>query len=248
MRGSSDTKRRRRANVNPSVGSLLENIVAGKDLLKLRKGAKLFSQGEKADAIYFIETGKIQLNVVSVHGKVALLGTRGPRDFLGEECLVKASRRTSTAISMGPARVYGIRKEAMIEALVGQPRLAENFTASLLARNVNLEEHICDQLFNHTEMRLARLLLTLSRFGPHDNLPDTTVPKFTHEMLAKMVGTSRPRITFFMTKFRKLGLVQYEKGNTDIVIMAEALTDSILRDEFKAAGATGPTKRGKLKT
>ena len=217
------------AKVNPSVESVLENIVAGKDLVRLRKNAKLFSQGESADAIYFIQTGKVQITVVSAQGKRALLDTLGPGDFLGEGCLVGDSFRTSTATGMEPSAVFRIGKRFMLEALHAQPKLSEQFMASLLARNVNLEEDLCDQLFNHTERRLARVLLNLSRFSGHDKLPDTKVSKFTHKMLAEIVGTTRPRITFFLHKFRKLGLIDYDKTG-DITVKDGLLTDMVLRD------------------
>jgi CRP-like cAMP-binding protein len=217
------------AKVNPSVEVVLENIVVGKHLLKLRKSAKLFSQGKKADAIYFIQTGKVQVTVVSAQGKRAILDTLGPRDFLGEGCLVGDSLRTSTATGLEPSTVFRIGKRAMLKALHGQPRLSEKFTASLLARNVNLEEDLRDQLFNHSERRLARVLLNLSRAGPHDKLPDTKVPKFTHKMLADIVGTTHRKISFFMNKFRKLGLINY-KGAGAVTVKAELLTEVVLHD------------------
>jgi CRP/FNR family cyclic AMP-dependent transcriptional regulator len=217
------------AKVSPSVESVLENIIAGKDLVRLRKSAKLFSQGERADAIYFIQTGKVQLTVVSAQGKRAVLDTLGPRDFLGEGCLVGDSVRTSTATGLEPSTVFRIVKGIMLKALHSQPKLSEQFMTSLLARNVNLEQDLCDQLFNHTERRLARVLLNLSRFGRHDKFPDTKVPKFTHKMLAEIVGTTRPRITFFLNKFRKVGLIDYDK-NGDITVKDGLLTDLVLRD------------------
>jgi len=157
----------------------------------------------------------------------------GPRDFLGEECLLEDSRRTSTATSLEPATLFGIEKHAMLQSLHDEPMLAEQFTACLLARSVRLEEDLCGQLFNHSERRLALLLLKFSRFPPHKRLPDTKVSNFTHTMLADIVGTTRPTINFFMNKFRRLGLIDYQEGGGDITVMAEALTDSILRDEFK---------------
>jgi CRP/FNR family transcriptional regulator, cyclic AMP receptor protein len=217
------------AKVNPSVESVLENIVEDKDLLNLRKGAKLFCQGEEAGAIYFIQTGKVQVTVVSAQGRRAVLDTLGPRDFLGEGCLVGDSVRTSTATGLEPSTVFRIGKRAMLKALHGQPSLSEKFMASLLARNVKLEGDLCDQLFNHTERRLARVLLKLSRFGQHDKPPDTKVPKFTHKILAEIVGTTRPRISFFMNKFRKLGLIDYE-GTGDITVKDELLTEVVLHD------------------
>lgn len=216
------------AKVNPSVESVLENIVVGKDLVRLSKNAKLFSQGERANAIYFIQTGKVQVTVVS-QGKRVVLDTLGPRDFLGEGCLVGDSVRTSTATGLELSTVFRIGKRVMLTALHAQPKLSEQFIASLLARNVNLEEGLCDQLFNHMERRLARALLNLSRFSRHDKLPDTKVPKFTHKMLAEIVGTTRPRITFFLNKFRKLGWIDYDKTG-DITVKDGLLTDMVLRD------------------
>jgi CRP/FNR family cyclic AMP-dependent transcriptional regulator len=227
------TTKHRSAQVDPCVESLLGDVVGGKDLLHIPKDATLFSQGEEADSIYFIRAGKVQVTVVSPQGKSAVLATRGPRDFLGEECLVRDSRRTSTATSLGPATVVRIGKQAMLQALHGMPMLSENFTAALLARNVNMEENLRTQLFNHEERRLARLLLNLSRFGPHDRLPDIKVPNITHKMLGDIVGMTRPRVSFFMNKFRKCGLIDYQKGGGDIIVMAEGLTDSILSDELE---------------
>jgi len=220
---------RKSAKVNVSIESVLENIVKSRDRLKLRKGAKLFSQGEEAEVIYFIETGKVQLTVVSSHGKRAVLDTLGPRAFLGEGCLVGDSVRTSTATGLEPSIVFRIGKVAMLEALHGHPNLSEKFMTCLLARNVELEEDLRDQLFNHTERRLARALLKLSRFGRHDKRPDTKVPRFTHTMLAEIVGTTRLRISSFMNKFRKLGLIDF-KGTGDITVKDELLTEVILHD------------------
>jgi CRP/FNR family transcriptional regulator, cyclic AMP receptor protein len=210
-----------------TLDSLLRNIVEGKDLLKHRKGAKLFSQGEEADAIYFIQTGKVQLTVVSPQGKKAALAMMGPRDFLGEECLVGDSRRTSTATSLGSSTVFRIEKHAMLQAIHLQPEFSADFVASLLARSVNMEEDLCDQLFNHSELRLACALLKLSRAGRHARLPDVKVPAVTHKKLAEIVGTTPSKIIFFMNKFRKLGLIDY-RGDGDVKVMSERLTDMVL--------------------
>jgi CRP/FNR family transcriptional regulator, cyclic AMP receptor protein len=212
---------------NLTVDSLLGNIVRGKALLKRQKGAKLFSQGEAAEAIYFIQTGKVQLSVVSSQGKKAVLGMMGPRDFLGEECLVGDSRRTSTATVLGPSTVFRIEKRAMLKAIHLQPEFSEDFVASLLARNVNMEEDLCDQLFNHSELRLACSLLKLSRAGRHARLPDAKVSGVTHKKLAEIVGTTPAQIIFFMNKFRKLGLIDYGRDG-DVKVMSERLTDMVI--------------------
>jgi CRP/FNR family cyclic AMP-dependent transcriptional regulator len=210
-----------------TVKGLLGKIVKGKALLNRRKGAKLFSQGEEADAIYFIQTGKVQLTVVSPQGKKAVLGMMGPRDFLGEECLVGHSHRTSTAKTLEPSKVFRIEKRAMLQAIRLQPEFSEEFMASLLARNVNMEEDLCDQLFNHSELRLACALLKLSRASQHTRLRNVKVPGVTPQKLAEIVGTTPSKIMFFMHKFRKLGLIDYGGGG-DIKVMSELLTDMVI--------------------
>ena len=210
------------------IQTLLLKIVKGKDLLKHPKDSTLFSQGEKADAIYFVQTGKVQLTVVSPQAKKAALATMGPHDFLGEECLVENALRTSTATTLEPTAVFRIEKSAMLHAIHLQPAFAENFVAALLARNVNMEEDLCDQLFNHTELRLACRLLKMSRQGRHVRQQDVEVPSVTYKKLAKIIGTTPSKIVFFMNKFRKQGLIDY-KGDGDVKVMPELLTDMILR-------------------
>jgi CRP/FNR family transcriptional regulator, cyclic AMP receptor protein len=214
-------------NTNVTVESMLGQIVRGKVLLKRRKYAKLFSQGEEADAIYFIQTGWVQLTVVSPQGKKAVLAAMGPRDFFGEECLVGNSCRTSTATCLRPSTVFRIEKRAMLQAIHKLPQFSENFVASLLARNVNMEEDLCDQLFNHSELRLACALLKLSRAGRDAKLRDVTVPSVTHKKLAQIVGTTPSKIIFFMNKFRKLGLIDY-RGDGDVKVMSERLTEMLI--------------------
>ena len=209
-----------------SVASLLGKIVKGKVLLNLLKGATLFRQGEEADAIYFIQKGKVRLSVVSKQGKKAILGVIGPRDFLGEECLVGDSRRTSTATSLEPSTVFQVQKRAMLQAIHLQPEFSEEFVASLLARSVNMEEDLCDQLFNHSELRLACALLKLARTGHHAKVQDVKVPAIGHKKLAHIVGTTPSKIIFFMNKFRKLGLIDY-KGDGDIRV-TDRLIDMVI--------------------
>jgi len=211
------------------TAALLERIDDGKDLLNVPTGAKIFSQGAQADAIYFIQTGEVRLTVVSAQGKEAVLATLGPGDFLGEECLVGDSLRTSTAASVKPSTVFRIEKRAMLEALHVLPGFSEEFVAALLARNVNLEEDLCDQLFNHSEQRLARVLLKLARFGQDDKPPDTKVPRLTHETLAEIVGTTPSEIGLFMNKFRMLGLID-DTGDGAITVRGRLLTDVVLQD------------------
>ena len=215
--------------IDPHVESLLKSIVVGKHVLQLQKNTPVFSQGDQADAIYFIQTGKVKITVVSAQGKEAILAMVGPREFFGEGCLIGQPLRISTASTTESSTVFRVQKQAMLKALHAQRELSEKFTAALLARNIDLEEDLCDQLFNHSEKRLARVLLKLSRFGQHADMPDAKMPRLTHETLAEMVGTTRSRITFFMNKFKKLGLIEYT-GTGDVTVRDELMTDVVLHD------------------
>ena len=210
------------------VTTLLEKISAGKHVLNLPKGEKIFSQGERADAIFFIQSGKVKISVVSAAGKEAVLIMLGPRKFFGEGSLVGQSLRVSTATALEPSIVFRVEKSAMIRALRDQAALSEKFITALLVRNIDLEEDLCDQLFNQSEKRLARVLLKLSRMREHDVMPDANIPVFSHETLAEMVGTTRSRITHFMNKFRTMGLIDY--NNDGFTVRTELLTDVVLHD------------------
>ena len=169
----------------------------------------------------------MKIAVVSEGGKEAVLAMLGPPSFLGEGCLVGQSRRVGTATALEACTLYKIDRESMLQTLREQPKFSERFIACLLARNIDLEEDLCDQLFNHSEKRLARVLLKLSRLQEHDRLSDAKVPVLSHETLAEMVGTTRARITHFMNKFRKLGLIEY---NGELIVRTELLTDVVLHD------------------
>jgi CRP/FNR family transcriptional regulator, cyclic AMP receptor protein len=210
-----------------SVADFLSKITAGKTLLTLRKGCKIFSQGAKADAIYFIQNGHVKISVISPSGKEASLALLGPRDFFGEGCLVGQSLRINSATTLGRSVVFRVEKRAMLRGFHTQLALSEKFLAAVLVRNIALEEDLCDQLFNHSERRLARVLLKLARLREHNTAIDAQMPKLSHESLAEMVGTTRPRITEFMNKFRKMGLIDY---NGVLTIRTELLTDILLRD------------------
>ena len=211
------------------LADLLDKIGEGKTVLQLEKDEKVFSQGDAAEAIYFVHTGKVKVTVVSATGNEAVLRILGPRGFLGEGCLVGQTLRVSTATAIQSSELFRIERRTMLRALHAQPELSEKFMASLLTRNVDLEEDLCDQLFNHSEKRLARVLLKLARFGVHDVIPAARMPRMSHESLAQMVGTTRSRVTHFMNKFRKLGLIDYSEGE-EIVVRSELLTDVVLHD------------------
>jgi len=213
--------------VDPYVANLLEKISEGKRVLNPKKGEKIFSQGERADAIFFLQSGKVKITVLSQAGKEAVIAVLGPRSFIGEGALVGQPLRISTATALAPSSIFRIERHSMLRALHEQVELSEKFIAALLVRNIDLEEDLCDQLFNHSEKRLARVLLKLARLREHDAVADARIPLLSHETLAEMVGTTRSRITYFMNKFRIMGLIDY---NGELTVRTELLTDAVLHD------------------
>jgi CRP-like cAMP-binding protein len=209
------------------VTNVLEKISEGKRVLNPKKGEKIFAQGDRADAIFFIQSGKVKITVVSSGGKEAVIAMLGPHNFLGEGALVGQSVRISTATVLEPSTIFRVEKSAMAQALQEQPALSEKFIAALLVRNIDLEEDLCDQLFNQSEKRLARVLLKLARVRERDAAADGKIPLLSHETLAEMVGTTRSRITHFMNKFRTMGLIDY---NGELTVRTELLTDLVLHD------------------
>jgi CRP-like cAMP-binding protein len=195
--------------------------------MRFARGKEIFAQGDPADTIFFIQSGKVKISVVSASGKEAVLVMLGPHSFFGEGSLVGQSLRISTATALEPSTLFCVEKAAMIRALHEQTSLSEKFTAALLVRNIDLEEDLCDQLFNHSEKRLTRVLLKLARMRDHDALPHAKIALFSHETLAEMVGTTRSRITYFMNKFRMMGLIDY---NGELTVRTELLTDLVLHD------------------
>ena len=191
--------------------TILGKISEDKHVTNVLKGETIYSQGGRADAIYFVQTGRVKVSVVSPAGKEAVLALLGPHDyFFGAECLVGQSFRRSTASTLESSTLFKVEKRVMFRALRAEPDLSIRFIASLLTRNAGLEEDLCDQLFNHSEKRLARVLLKLAHMGECGGAPDSTIPPMTHEILAEVVGTTRARITHFMNKFRRMGLIDYD--------------------------------------
>jgi CRP/FNR family transcriptional regulator, cyclic AMP receptor protein len=191
-----------------------------------RRKQAVFSQGDAADAVFYVETGQVKLTVVSPIGKAAVIGLLGPGTFFGEGCLAGQSVRMSTANAVAASRVVRIEKKAMIALLHKDAEFSERFTAYVLSRNVRMEEDLVDQLFNSSEKRLARLLLLLAHFGK-DSKPEVVIPKISQDTLASMVGTTRSRVSFFMNRFRKLGFVDYDSGGLNV---HSALLTVVLRD------------------
>ncbi|HUX68666.1 MAG TPA: Crp/Fnr family transcriptional regulator [Terriglobales bacterium] len=216
-------------DIRPWPEALLAAIVEGKRRISLRKGELLYSQGQLADAVYFVEHGKVRLSVLSKAGREAILGTMTAGEFCGEGCLTGQALRVGSATALTATTVFKVQKPAMVRALHEQHPLSEEFLATLLARNIAFEEDICDQLFNHSEKRLARALLKLARFGQEPAHPDgqPVTPKISQQALADMIGTTRSRVNFFMNKFRRLGLIEY---NGEVRVHPELLTDVVLSD------------------
>ena len=194
--------------------NFLAKVGGGKTILKYHRDETVFSQGDISDAIFYIQKGKIQLTVVSERGKEAVLGLIGVGHFFGENCLNGHPLRITTATAIEECLITRIAKAAMIATLRGEPKFSELFMADLLSRNSRIEEDLIDQLFNSSEKRLARALLLLANFGKEAG-PSPIVGKFSQETLAKMIGTTRSRVSHFMNKFRELGYIKYN-GNLEI--------------------------------
>jgi CRP/FNR family cyclic AMP-dependent transcriptional regulator len=176
-----------------------------------RPGQTIYSQGDPADAILFIQQGSVRLAVVSQAGREAVVGVLVEHEFFGEGALAGQPVRLATATALTASRILVVPKRQMIRLLHQQHAFSDRFIAHMLARNIRLEEDLIDQLFNASEKRLARTLLLLARFGKPDG-PRRVLPKISQEVLAEMVGTTRSRVNFFMNKFRKLGFIEYNGG------------------------------------
>jgi len=190
----------------------LATIGEGRKVVFLPQKQAIFSQGEAADTVFYIQKGKVRLTVVSQIGKEAVLAILGEGEFFGEGGLAGQPLRMGSATAMTDCDLMRIDKKAMMEALHREHTLSDMFVAYLLARNIRYEEDLVDQLFNSSEKRLARILLLLAHFGK-EGVPQTVIPKISQETLAEMIGTTRSRVSFFMNKFRKLGFVDYDGGS-----------------------------------
>jgi CRP-like cAMP-binding protein len=200
---------RKKRNFDPHA--FLATIGEGRKSLLFQRHQGIFTQGNTADAVFYIQTGKIKLTVVSKTGKEATIGILGEGDFFGEGSLAGQSLRMGSATAMTDCTILRIEKQAMMEALHREHNFSDLFVAYLLARNIRYEEDLVDQLFNSSEKRLARILLLLAHFGK-EGIPETVVPKISQETLAEMIGTTRSRVSFFMNRFRKLGFIHYNGG------------------------------------
>jgi CRP-like cAMP-binding protein len=191
--------------------TFLTKAGTGRTVSTYRKKHVIFAQGDPADAVFYLERGQVKLAVVSTAGKAAIVALLGRGDFFGEGCLAGQPVRMATASAMTDVAVVRVEKQAMMRLLHERSTFSERFMAHLLARNVRFEEDLVDQLFNSSEKRLARVLLLLARFGK-EGATEPVIPKISQEVLAEMVGTTRPRISGFMNKFRRLGFIDYNGG------------------------------------
>lgn len=198
---------------------------SGKTIATYRKGDVLYSQGDPADAVFYVRKGKIKIAVISKQGKEAVVGMLGAHDFFGEGCLVGQPLRLATATAFTECVVMRLKKSAMLHALRTEIKLSDVFTTHLLLRNSRVEEDLVDQLFNSSEKRLARVLLLLANFGK-EGKPEAIEGPISQETLAEIVGTTRSRVSFFMNKFRKLGFIDYN-GKLEV---HSSLLSVVLRD------------------
>jgi CRP/FNR family cyclic AMP-dependent transcriptional regulator len=206
--------------------AFLATVSRGRSVSEYRKDAVIYRQATPADAVFYVQTGKIKISVASKQGKEAVIAILGPGEFFGEGCLNGQGQRLSSAKAMIESEVMRVGKTEMIRVLHDEPAFGELFMAHLLTRNSRVEEDLVDQLFNSSEKRLARILLILANFGKSDGPQPITTP-ISQETLAEIIGTTRPRVSHFMNKFRKLGFISYN-GHLQI---HNALLSVVLRDD-----------------
>jgi CRP/FNR family transcriptional regulator, cyclic AMP receptor protein len=218
---------RRIRKFNPNV--FLATIGEGRKNLTFVPKQGIFAQGDAADAVFYIQKGRVKLTVVSKTGREATIGMLGAGNFFGEGTLAGQTLRMGSAAAMTECEILRIDKKAMMNALHREHAFSDLFVAYLLARNVRYEEDLVDQLFNSSEKRLARILLLLAHFGK-EGVPEPVVPKISQESLAEMVGTTRSRVSFFMNRFRKLGFVDYSGGPEGGLQVHSSLLGVVLHD------------------
>jgi CRP/FNR family transcriptional regulator, cyclic AMP receptor protein len=215
-----------RQNMSFDPKSFLAKVGEGRSISKYGKDQVVFTQGDSADSVFYIQKGKVKVTVVSEQGKEAVVAVLGPDDFFGEGCLAGQPRRMATVSTMADGLFMRLEKAAIVRVIHDEPAFSEMFIAHLLARTIRVEEDLVDQLFNSSEKRLARVLLLLANFGK-EGRPQPVIAKISQETLAEMVGTTRSRVSFFMNKFRKLGFIQYN-GSLEV---HSSLLNVVLHDQ-----------------
>jgi CRP/FNR family cyclic AMP-dependent transcriptional regulator len=215
---------KRRPSFDPK--SFLAVVGEGRSIGEYRKDEIVMSQGDPADAVFYIQSGKVKVSVVSEQGKEAVVAMLGTNDFFGEGCLAGQPQRIATVATMTDSVIVRLEKAAIVRVIHQQPAFSGMFIAHLLARAIRVEADLVDQLFNSSEKRLARLLLLLANFGKEAK-PEPILAKISQETLADMIGTTRSRVSFFMNKFRKLGFIDYKRG----IEVHSSLLNVVLHDE-----------------
>jgi len=206
LRSESRPQAKKPASFDPQA--FLDTAGVSKKVAEYRRGESIFTQGDVASTVMYIQRGGVKLSVVNGSGKEAVVAMFGPTDFFGEGCMAGQSVRMATATALAPTALLVINKNEMLRVLHEEHDLSDRFISYMLAHNIRVEEDLVDQLFNSSEKRLARTLLLLARYGKQD-LPDRSLPSVSQETLAEMIGTTRSRVNFFMNKFRKLGFIEY---------------------------------------
>jgi CRP/FNR family cyclic AMP-dependent transcriptional regulator len=214
----------KKVRFDPKV--FLVTVNGGRSISKYRQNETVFAQSSSADAVFYIQKGKVKITVVSEQGKEAVVAILGPDEFCGEGCLTGQQLRLATATAVTDCEIMRLEKATMVRVLHEEPAFSEFFVAHLLARTIRVEADLVDQLFNSSEKRLARALLLLANFGK-DGRPEPIIAKVNQETLAEMIGTTRSRVSFFMNKFRKLGLIDYN-GQIEI---HSSLLNVVLHEE-----------------
>ena len=209
--------------------TFLATIGEGRKTLAVSKKQVIYTQGDAADAVFYIQKGKVKLTVVSKIGREATIGMLSEKNFFGEGALAGQALRMGSASAITDCEVMRIEKRAMMAALHREHAFSDMFVAYLLARNIRYEEDLVDQLFNSSEKRLARVLLLLAHFGK-EGVPEAVVPKISQETLAEMVGTTRSRVSFFMNRFRKMGFIHYAGGLEGGLQVHSSLLNVVLHD------------------
>ena len=202
-------KDKRGISFDPQV--FLTTVGVARTITQCPKDYKIFSQGDPAESVFYLQQGKVKLKVKSKQGKEAVIAILGAGDFLGEACLIGQTVCLATATAIAPSSILRIEKSEMLRVLHEEPAFSDLFIPYVLSRNVRVQEDLVDQLFNSSEQRLARTLLLLAHYGK-EGTPETIVPEINQETLAGMVGTTRSHVNFFMNKFKKLGFIDYEDG------------------------------------
>ena len=208
------------------VSDFLSKMDGGRTLQTFSKNQNVYAQGDQADAVFYIQEGKVKVCVMSERGKEAVVALHGAGDFFGEGCLTGLPLRLATVSAMTDCVIMRIDKAAMVSALRNEPKLSEVFMAYILARNARVEEDLVDQLFNSSEKRLARVLLLMANFGK-EGKPEPVIPKISQETLAEIVGTTRARVSTFLNKFRELGFISYN-GHLEV---HNSLLNVVLHDK-----------------